>query len=45
MAGVKLPRVATWAGNSVVVLMRVYAKFIDGGQRAARDLVGQALRR
>lgn len=45
MAGVELPRVAAWAGNSVAVLMRVYAKFIDGGEQAARALVEQALRR
>lgn len=43
-AGVEIPRVAEWAGHSVAVLMRVYAKFIDGGEHAARARVAEALR-
>lgn len=34
-AGVEPTRVAYWAGHSVAVLMKVYAKFIDGGQAVA----------
>jgi integrase len=43
-AGVEVTRVAEWAGHSVAVLMRVYAKFIDGGEHNARARVEQALR-
>jgi hypothetical protein len=32
-------KVAEWAGHSVAVLMRVYAKFIDGGEQTARARV------
>jgi integrase len=43
-AGVEVTRVAEWAGHSVAVLLRVYAKFIDGGEQTARarvqDLLG-----
>lgn len=42
-AGVEPTRVAEWAGHSVHVLLRVYAKCLDGGERAARDRVQQAL--
>jgi integrase len=35
-AGVEATRVAAWAGHSVAVLMRVYAKCLDGGEQAAR---------
>jgi integrase len=43
-AGVEITRVADWAGHSVAVLMHVYAKFIDGGEQAARARVETALR-
>jgi integrase len=42
-AGVEVTRVAEWAGHSVSVLLRVYAKFIDGGEQAARSRVQEAL--
>ncbi|MCX2728933.1 tyrosine-type recombinase/integrase [Saccharopolyspora sp. NFXS83] len=42
-AGVEPTRVAAWAGHSVSVLLRVYAKCLDGGEQAARDRVGAAL--
>ncbi|ATE57499.1 tyrosine-type recombinase/integrase [Actinosynnema pretiosum] len=42
-AGVEPPRVAEWAGHSVAVLMRVYAKCMDGGELAARARVQAAL--
>ncbi|OKI38998.1 hypothetical protein A6A25_02015 [Saccharothrix sp. CB00851] len=42
-AGVEAPRVAEWAGHSVAVLMRVYAKCIDGGELTARARVLAAL--
>lgn len=42
-AGVEPTRVADWAGHSVAVLLRVYAKCLDGGEQAARDRVGAAL--
>lgn len=38
------PRVAEWAGHSLAVLLRVYAKCIDGGEQAALAKVEQALR-
>jgi integrase len=43
-AGVEVTRVAEWAGHSVAVLLRVYAKFIDGGEKAAMSRVAEALR-
>jgi integrase len=43
-AGVEVTRVAEWAGHSVAVLLRVYAKFIDGGEQTARSRVLEALR-
>lgn len=43
-AGVEVTRVAEWAGHSVAVLLRVYAKFIDGGEKAALSRVADALR-
>lgn len=42
-AGVEPTRVAEWAGHSVHVLLRVYAKCLDGGEHAARERVQQAL--
>ncbi|PXY17078.1 integrase [Prauserella coralliicola] len=36
------PRVAKWAGHSLSVLLRVYAKCLDGGERAAREGVAKA---
>jgi integrase len=44
-AGIEVTRVAEWAGHSVAVLLRVYAKFIDGGERAAHAQIEQALLR
>ncbi|MBA0124657.1 tyrosine-type recombinase/integrase [Haloechinothrix sp. YIM 98757] len=43
-SGVEAPRVAAWAGHSLAVLLRVYAKCLDGGEQAARDNVARALR-
>ena len=43
-ASVEVTRVAEWAGHSVAVLLRVYAKFIDGGEQTARARVEEALR-
>jgi integrase len=44
-AGVPAPQVAEWAGHSVHVLMKVYAKCIDGQEDAALKRVEVALRR
>lgn len=41
--GVEAPRVAAWAGHSVDVLLRVYAKFLDGQEEVARKRVEAAL--
>ena len=43
-AGVSAPQVAEWAGHSVHVLMKVYAKCIDGQQEAAKRRIENALR-
>ena len=43
-AGVDLTQVAEWAGNSVAVLLRVYAKCISGRDTIARQRIAQALR-
>jgi hypothetical protein len=37
------PQVAEWAGHSVHVLMKVYAKCIDGHEEAARFRIDAAL--
>lgn len=37
------PWVAAWAGHSLHVLLRVYAKCIDGGEEAARQLLHAGL--
>jgi integrase len=42
-AGVPAPQVAEWAGHSVHVLMKVYAKCVDGQEEAARYRVEAAL--
>jgi integrase len=42
-AGVEATRVAAWAGHSVAVLLRVYAKCLDGGEQLARAKVQQAM--
>lgn len=42
-AGVPAPQVAEWAGHSVHVLMKVYAKCLDGQDDAARRRIGSAL--
>jgi len=42
--GVPAPQVAAWAGHSVDVLLRVYAKCIAGQDQAARRRVEEALR-
>jgi integrase len=41
--GVDATRVAKWAGHSLAVLLRVYAKCLDGGEQTARDRVAKAL--
>lgn len=38
---VEATRVAEWAGHSVAVLLRVYAKCLDGGEQAARTEVSE----
>lgn len=42
-AGVPPTKVAEWAGHSVAVLLRVYAKCIDGGEQADRERVERQL--
>jgi integrase len=42
-AGVPAPQVAEWAGHSVHVLMKVYAKCVDGQDAAARRRVKAVL--
>ena len=42
-AGVEATRVAERAGHSVAGLLRTYAKYLDGGEQAARDRVETAL--
>jgi integrase len=42
-AGVPAPQVAEWAGHSVHVLLKVYAKCIDGQEEAARRRIERAL--
>jgi integrase len=42
-AGVPPARVAEWAGHSVEVLLRVYAKCVDGDDEAALRRIEQAL--
>ena len=42
-AGVPAPQVAEWAGHSVHVLMKVYAKCLDGQEDAARHRIESAL--
>lgn len=42
--GVPAPQVAAWAGHSVDVLLRVYAKCIAGQEEAVRRRVEEALR-
>ncbi len=42
--GVPAPQVAAWAGHSVDVLLRVYAKCVAGQDAAARRRVEEALR-
>jgi hypothetical protein len=43
-AGVPATQVAEWAGHSVHVLLKVYAKCIDGQDEAARRRIEAALR-
>jgi integrase len=42
-AGVPATQVAEWAGHSVEVLLRIYAKCLDGTQDAARHRIEEAL--
>jgi hypothetical protein len=42
--GVAPAQVAEWAGHSVAVLLKVYAKCIDGQDRAAKRQIEEALR-
>ena len=41
--GVEATRVAKWAGHSLAVLLRVYAKCLDGGEEAARKRISETL--
>jgi hypothetical protein len=41
--GAEATRIAKWAGHSLAVLLRVYAKRLDGGEQAARDRVARML--
>lgn len=41
--GVPPTQVAEWAGHSVAVLLRVYAKCIVGQEQTAREQIGRAL--
>ena len=43
-AGVPAPQVADWAGHSVDVLLRVYAKCISGQQYEAKRRIEEATR-
>ena len=43
-AGVPATQVAEWAGHSVNVLLKVYAKCLDGQDGAAKTRIEQALR-
>ena len=43
-AGVPAPQVAEWAGHSVDVLLRVYAKCISGQQEDAKRRIEEATR-
>jgi hypothetical protein len=42
-AGVPATQVAEWAGHSVNVLLKVYAKCIEGRDEAARLRIADAL--
>lgn len=42
--GVRPAQVAEWAGHSVAVLLRVYAKCIDGQDQIAKQRIEDALR-
>ncbi|WP_216853817.1 hypothetical protein [Phytoactinopolyspora halotolerans] len=44
-AGVDAAQVAEWAGHSIEVLLRIYAKCIDGDTARNRAMIDQALRR
>jgi len=43
-AGIPAPQVANWAGHSVDVLLRVYAKCISGQQTEAKRRIEEATR-
>jgi integrase len=43
--GVPATQVAEWAGHSVHVLLKVYAKCIEGQDEAARRRIEEALNR
>jgi integrase len=43
-AGVPATQVAEWAGHSVNVLLKVYAKCIDGQDQMAKQRIEEALR-
>ncbi|MGW4058669.1 tyrosine-type recombinase/integrase [Amycolatopsis sp. NPDC004747] len=42
-AGVPAATVAEWAGQSIAVLLEVYASFLDGGEEAAKRQIERAL--
>ena len=41
--GVPATQVAEWAGHSIEILLRIYAKCLDGEQATMRRRVGDAL--
>jgi integrase len=43
-AGAPAPQVAEWAGHSVDVLLRVYAKCVSGQQHEAKRRIEEATR-
>jgi hypothetical protein len=43
-AGVAAPKIARWAGHSVDVLLRVYAKCISGQEEDAKRRIEEATR-
>lgn len=44
-AGVPPTQVTAWAGHSVEVLLRIYAKCIDGQDTIAKRRISEALRK
>lgn len=42
-AGVPAPQVADWAGHLVEILLKIYAKCLDGGNDGLRQRIQDAL--